>query len=54
MAGIMKELEVERVTNLVMALGWAVPKVEVKEGKLIVTLEKEMELVELEVDNSGS
>jgi len=47
-------LEVDRVRNLVEGLGWKLTKEETSDGKVTITLQKEVELPEVTTDNGPS
>lgn len=54
MSTILSDMEVERVKGLVEAFGWIMTKREIGENKVIITLEKETEPLEVETDKGAS
>ena len=54
MAEVEVELDVQRIRNVVNALGWIMMKQERLEDKVVVTLEKPIALPEVETDKGAS
>jgi len=47
-------LEVDRIRNVVEVLGWKLTKEETGDHKVVITLEKEIELPEVIVDKGAA
>ncbi len=54
MSEIEREMEVQRVKNLVESFGWTMTKQELGENKVIITLERVVEPLQVETDKGAS
>ena len=54
MTEIERNMDVERVKNLVESFGWAMTKRESSDNKVILTLEKDFEPLEVDIDKGAT
>ena len=54
MTTIERDMDVERVKNVVAAFDWVLSKTEVEENKVILTIQKEFAPLEVKTDKGAS